>query len=269
MAEAAKLARRGPEIRKIGMPYELDEGLGARARIGLIVLATDQTVEHEFRQIFTPLEGVAFYESRIKNAQEITEETLAEMEKGITPCTEVIMPGCRLDVVAYGCTSGAMVIGDQRVGECIRAARPGIPYTTPMKAAYAAFAALGARRIAYIAPYSESLCVRMCEEIEDHGFEVPVMGSWNEPDDDKAARISAETVSSAVRELGSSDLVDAVFVSCSSVRLALTVEEIEAELGKPVTSSNHAMAWHCLRLAGYGDPVPGNGRLFQLDVAES
>ncbi|MEX2408848.1 MAG: Asp/Glu racemase [Rhodovibrionaceae bacterium] len=269
MAEAAKKTSEGPAIRKIGMPYELDEGLGARARIGLIVLATDQTVEHEFRQIITPLEGVAFYESRIKNAQQITEETLAEMEKGITPCTEVIMPGCHLDVVAYGCTSGAMVIGDQRVGECTRAARPGIAYTTPMKSAYAAFEALGAKSIAYIAPYSESLCVRMCEEIEEHGFAVPEMGSWNEPDDDKAARISAETVAAAVLDLGSSDLVDAVFVSCSSVRIALTVEAIEAELGKPVTSSNHAMAWHCLRLAGYDDPIPGYGRLFRTGLAAS
>jgi maleate isomerase len=269
MAEAAKKTQPGPVIRKIGMPYELDEGLGARARIGLIVLATDQTVEHEFRQIITPLDGVAFYETRIANAQQITPETLADMEKRITPCTEVIMPGCRLDVVAYGCTSGAMVIGDQRVGECIRAARPGIAYTTPMKAAYAAFEALGMQRIAYIAPYSESLCVRMCEEIEEHGFEVPAMGSWNEPDDDRAARLSAETVAAAVRDLGSSDLVDGVFVSCSSVRIALTVEAMEAEIGKPITSSNHAMAWHCLRLAGYDDPIPGYGRLFRTELAEN
>ncbi len=269
MAIAAKHRPEGPVIRKIGMPYELDEGLGARARIGLIVLATDQTVEHEFRQIITPLEGVAFYESRIRNAQQITPETLAAMEKEIAPCTEVIMPGCRLDVVAYGCTSGAMVIGDEQVGARIRSARPGIAYTTPMKAAYAAFEALGMKRIAYIAPYMESLCMRMCAEIEDHGFEVPAMGSWNEPDDDKAARLSAETVAAAVRDLGSSDLVDGVFVSCSSIRIALTVEAMEAEIGKPITSSNHAMAWHCLRLAGYGDAIPGYGRLFRTGLAEA
>jgi maleate cis-trans isomerase len=32
----------------------------------------------------------------------------------------------------------------------------------------------------------------------------------------------------------------------------------------PVTSSNHAMAWHCLRLAGVSDPVPAAGKLFEL-----
>jgi maleate isomerase len=39
---------------------------------------------------------------------------------------------------------------------------------------------------------------------------------------------------------------------------------VEAQLGKPVTSSNHAMAWHALRIAGYADPVAGYGRLFRV-----
>ena len=44
--------------------------------------------------------------------------------------------------------------------------------------------------------------------------------------------------------------------------LPVQAVEIEATLGKPVTSSNHAMAWHVLRLAGIGDPLPRWGRLF-------
>ncbi len=71
----------------------------------------------------------------------------------------------------------------------------------------------------------------------------------------------------AVLELGAHDSVDAVFVACTNVRLADQVEALEAELGKPVTSSNHAIAWHCLRLAGVGDPVPGFGRLFRTELA--
>jgi len=47
------------------LPHELDGGLAARARIGPIVLATDQTIEHEWRLIFEPIEGVALHHSRI------------------------------------------------------------------------------------------------------------------------------------------------------------------------------------------------------------
>lgn len=31
-----------------------------------------------------------------------------------------------------------------------------------------------------------------------------------------------------------------------------------------MTSSNHALAWHCLRLAGIDDKLPQYGRLFTL-----
>ncbi|MDX1433889.1 MAG: Asp/Glu racemase, partial [Gammaproteobacteria bacterium] len=34
-----------------------------------------------------------------------------------------------------------------------------------------------------------------------------------------------------------------------------------------VISSNHATAWHCLRLAGYEDEVPGFGKLFRTPLA--
>ncbi|MCJ8311282.1 MAG: hypothetical protein MJH08_19715 [Hyphomicrobiales bacterium] len=46
------------------------------------------------------------------------------------------------------------------------------------------------------------------------------------------------------------------------------VAEIEDELDLPVTSSNHAMAWHCMRLAGETDPLPGFGRLYKLPLSE-
>jgi maleate isomerase len=66
-----------------------------------------------------------------------------------------------------------------------------------------------------------------------------------------------------VLELGRHSAVDAVFVSCTSLRLVEQIEQLEAELGKPVTSSNHALAWHTLRLAGYREPIGGFGALLR------
>ncbi|HVL55511.1 MAG TPA: Asp/Glu racemase, partial [Burkholderiaceae bacterium] len=86
------------------LPFTLDDGICRRAAIGLIVLATDHTIEHEWREMLR-LDGVAFYESRLYNATSITPETLAAMEKDIAGSVELIRPGERLDVVAFGCTS--------------------------------------------------------------------------------------------------------------------------------------------------------------------
>ena len=60
--------------------------------------------------------------------------------------------------------------------------------------------------------------------------------------------------------------VEAVLVCCTSLRLVDDIARIEKELGKPVTSSNHAMAWHALRLAGIHDTMPQFGRLFELPL---
>jgi len=253
-------------VHRTGIPYRMDEGLGSRARIGVIVLSSDRSLEHEFRLLLN-LPGVAFYESRIANSQEIRPETLMEMAKGITAATEVILPGDPLDVVAYACTSGAMVIGDNVVAEKIHAARPEVAVTTPMAAGVAALKALSAKRLCFIAPYLEEINHAMRGVFLDAGFDVPVMGSWNEPDDAKVARISPESIRDVILDLGSDDKTDAVFLSCTSLRLTEQIEALEAEIGKPVTSSNHAIAWHSLRLAGCQDPVPNVGSLFRLPLA--
>src|SRR5215212_7585319 len=75
------------------LPFELDNGIAARARIGLVVLATDHTIEHEWRRILGGIEGVGLYQSRIWNDSRITPETLAAMEAGLADAAGVIMPG--------------------------------------------------------------------------------------------------------------------------------------------------------------------------------
>ena len=265
-AEAGAIAEAPLLVDRQNMPYELADQIGYRARIGLIVLASDRTIEHEFRKMLD-LPGVAFYESRIYNDAEITPETLARMEGRIAESTDLILPGDPLDVVAYGCTSGAMVIGPENVHARIHEARPGVACTTPMEATAAALRALGARRVCLIAPYLDAINRRMREYVMGLGFEVPVMGSWNISDDAKVARLSSDTTSRAVMELASGDEVDAVFVSCTSIALAESVGKLERRIGKPVISSNIATAWHCLRLAGYDDEVHGFGELFSRPLA--
>lgn len=249
------------------LAFSTDAGLGERARIGLVVLATDYTVEHEFRRL-TALPGVDFYVSRIQNANSITPETLAAMGPRITDSVDLILPGSNLDVVAFGCTSASMVLGSDAVGEHIRAARPHAKPTNPASAAFAAFKALGARRIAVLTPYRRDVNLFVRDVVERHGFHVPVFGSFNEEQDPIVAAIDRESLTNAVRTIASDQDFDAVFVSCTSVRLVDAVADLEAEIGRPVTSSNLALAWHCLRLAGIPDHQTGFGRLFELDLAE-
>lgn len=250
-------------VHRRNIPFTLDDGISHRAAIGLLVLATDHTIEHEWREMLR-LDGVGFYEARLFNATTITPETLRRMEGELTKTAALIRPGERIDVLAYGCTSGTMVIGEETVFARLREARPGVACTSPITGALAGLKALGVRRIALLTPYIDSINQMMRDYIQARGVAVPVMGTFNNDNDNEVARISAELVEAAVLDLGSQPDVDAVFVSCTSLRVAHLIERLEERLGKPVTASNHAMAWHALRLAGYDESVPGFGRLMRL-----
>ncbi len=244
------------------LPFETDGGIASRGRIGLVVLASDFTIEHEWRKIFAAAPGVGLFESRVYNDTQITPETLRAMEPKITAAAELILPSFPLDVIAFGCTSASMAIGEEKVFEKLRAAKPDARCTTPITAAFAAFRSLDAARIGVLTPYRADVNEIVADYIRARGFEVPVFGSFNEEYDPTVARITPASVRKGILKLLETADVDCVFVSCTGVRLAEAAADIEKEVGLPVTSSNHAMAWHALRLAGVTDSLPEFGRLF-------
>lgn len=249
---------------KEGMPFTTDAGIGLRANLGLLVLRTDQTIEDEFR-FALPTDGVALYEARLYNDAEITPEKLARMYDEI-PATVGLLPDVTFDVIGYACTSGALVIGEDRIAARVRDALPGVKVTDPVTAARAALTALGATRLALLTPYIGTINHSLRNALMARGMDIPVMGSFNEPDDNTVARISADSIERAILDLGAAKDCDAVFVACTSLRVARIVERVEAKLGKPVTSSNHALAWHMLRLGGVGDALTGKGLLFRCPL---
>ncbi len=104
----------------------------------------------------------------------------------------------------------------------------------------------------------------MGEYIAARGIEIARIGSFEHPNDNEVARIDDASLRRAVVAPGEDPDVDAVFVSCTSLRLAAQIPALEAAIGKPVLSSNYAMAWHALRLAGVDDAMPHLGRLFTV-----
>jgi maleate isomerase len=236
-----------------------DGGPARNGAIGLVALATDHVCELDLRQI-VPQDRLPLYVSRIGFAPEITVETLGAMRDGITGAAELILAGGRLDVIAYGCTSGTMVIGEDEVFARLRAARPGIACTTPPTAALAALRALGMRRIAVLTPYIEEVNRRVQQYFGARDLDIAAFGAFNKESDAEIAAIAPASIVAAARALDAPD-IDGLFLSCTGLRGVAVVEEIEAMLGKPVVTSNQAMAWHAMRLAGYHEPVAGFGRL--------
>ena len=246
------------------LPYTLNAGIGHAAKIGMLVLSSDYTIDYEFSQVFSD-DAIATYQTRIENSPEITPQTLAAMENKIPAALKTILPGEALDVVAYGCTSATTVLGEQTIFDRIAEVQPTALATTPITAAFAAFNALNAKRIAVLTPYRRDVNTVLRQYIIDAGFEVPVFGSFNQELDPLVARIDNNSLESAIDSLLEKASVDLVFVSCTSIRFLDQVRAIEARIGLPVTTSNHA-AWHCLRLAGGQQQLPQFGSLYQQSL---
>lgn len=253
-------------INEKNLAYKLDEGIGHRARIGIIALPDDQTIEHELRMIFD-LPGIACFVNRLPCDATITPDTLKAMQGEITRAASLILPDLSVDVMAYGCTSGSLFIGPQAIHKLIHEVHPNAVCTTPIEAATAALKALGARNIGLITPYTDEINQRLREHLRLNRFKVPIMGSWNEPVDAKVGRISPESIRKVVLDLGSSEEVDTIFISCTNLRALRILEELENELDKPVISSNAALGWHCLRLAQINARLPQYGRLLEQPIS--
>lgn len=243
------------------LDFETDGGFGSRARIGLVVLAGDQTIEAEARRL--NLDGVDWYQTRIEMDDEVTPETLTAMEARIPQAAALLPPAFGFDVIGYACTSAATLIGDDRVAAGIHTAHPGMATANPINSAIAAFSALGAKRLAIVTPYTAQVTAPVVARFTDAGFSVGAVGSFLESSDFTVARITEASVAAGVRQVADEADCDAIFVSCTSLRAFGIIAELEAELGKPVVSSNQALLWRLLRLAGVDDAIPGFGALLQ------
>ena len=243
---------------EVSTRFELDAG-PARYRIGLIALDSDVATERDFHAMLPP--DAMFYTSRIHCINPITVENLRRQGPMLRDAVNLLMPGQRLDAIAYSCTSGTVAIGYEGVAKEIRAAgRPGIPVVTPITSAIAGFAHLGIRRISLMTPYLDSVNQAMRAFLESHGIEVVNIGGFCMADDREMARIPPEAILDAAIEV-CDERADALFISCTALRAAEIVERAEAALGRPVLSAIQTLFWQSLREAGCSAPMPGFGRL--------
>jgi maleate isomerase len=249
-------------LEPVSIGYELDRAAGRRFNIGVVVLATDATVEPMLRALPVAAD-VAFYVNRVEFAARTTLKTLGAMADRLTEAASLILPGGRLDALAYACTSATVVIGEPAVTDALQAAWPGVPCATPIGGALAAFERLGARRIVVVTPYVDEVNERVKAYLARHGIEVLRFASFRLDSDLDMARVPPSAIADAVSAIDRDD-ADAAFVSCTALRAADVVEALERRLAKPVVASNQSMAWRALRLAGYRDQIAGFGRLMHL-----
>ena len=161
-------------------------------RIGLIVPSSNTTMETEVPALLRRREQVAserftFHSSRMA-MKRVTAEELARMDAESDRCAREISDA-RCDALAYACLVAIMAAGSRyHLAAEARLARTAAenggaaPVVTSAGALIAGIRALGARRVALIAPYMKPLTDLVAGYLGDCGIEVVDAISLEVPD---------------------------------------------------------------------------------------
>jgi maleate isomerase len=228
-------------------------------KVGLLTLSTDLTIERDFYSICQKL-PLDIFVNRIHNENPLTKENLSKMYDQIELVTEKILPGEKINTVAYACTSGTIAIGEDRVKEKIKLAKPDCYVTTPITSAIKAFKLMNVKKIAVFTPYPESVNKTIYEYFSKKNIDVLSFATFNLDLDSDFANIDPKYLSETLikLEIGGAD---ALFISCTALPALEILDEVEKKINKPVFSSNQTLIWDTIRSVGYKSPVEGYGKL--------
>lgn len=237
-----------------------DEGRHWRARLGFVLLAMEQTIDSDLTRMAP--EGVGIHVTRAAMANAVNVDTLTEMLQYIQPAGEVLLPELDFDVVCYACTSGTVVNGEATVERELAKGTQAKHSTTLLGGVREALTALNAKRVSVVTPYVDGINQLEAAYLEDRGFQVDSLHGLEIELDQDIARVRTRFLADYAQQHTHPDS-DVLFISCGALRSIEIIDELEQRIGKPVITSNQAMMWHCLRLAGITDSLDDLGVLFR------
>jgi maleate cis-trans isomerase len=239
---------------------------GWRGKIGLIVPSTNTINETEFWRLAP--QGVTIHTGRATLLGKATEESYFRMAEAVKVAADDLATA-EVDVVAYGCTSGSIICSLQDIVDDLKQ-RTGVPAVATAGAVVAALRALGSKCVAVATPYVDFVNESERRFLQDYGFEVASLHGLRlgETQEERRGigRVPPEHVYRMARACDRPE-ADTIFISCTNLATIDVIAQIEADLGKPVVTSNQACFWACLRLLALPDRIEGYGRLLESCTA--
>ncbi len=233
---------------------------GWRARIGLILPAINTTMEPEFNAMKPKDVSVHATRLLLRTGLDRRAEALKTMARGTEGAAE-LLAAAKVNIIAYGCTTGSLAGGIGWDEELIRRIErlTGIPATTTSTAVLQAFKALGVSKVAIATPYVEELNEMERLFLEAHGIKVLNIRGLGGPDSNRRPEITYKLAC----EVDTPE-AEAVFISCTGFKSITIIEKVERQLQKHVFSSNTATMWGVLRRLGIKDEIKGYGKLLRM-----
>lgn len=239
---------------------EHDGGADKRKRLGLVLPSVNTVVEPWFNAVAP--EGVTFHAARMLLDSNLTADAVRRMdrEEGLHAVEQLV--SCKPAAIAYCCTASSVIQGvpydDVLIHEIERVAK--VPAVTATRAITRGLELLGARRLAVASPYTDEIDAAEHRFFADSGFEIVGSAHLGINDSFCLADPTPQEICELARAAWHSS-ADALLITCLNLRSHEVIDQLEAELGKPVITSTQATLWHLLRSADMEDRIAGYGQL--------
>jgi len=241
-------------------------------RVGLIVPSSNTTMETEIpallaaRTRLAPEERFTFHASRMR-MKKVSAEELARMDGESLRCAGELADA-RCEVMAYACLVAVMASGpgyhakaEARLSAVAEQEGGGAPVVTSAGALVTGLHALGARKVAMIAPYMKPLTQLVIDYLANYDIEVKDSLSLEVADNVQVGRLDPAQLPSLVRRLDLRGVDALVLSACVQMPSLPVLQRVEDLIGLPVLSAATATTHAILRALGLSPRVPDAGRL--------
>ena len=231
------------------------------SRVGLVALSTDFSIEKDFNSIFLNL-PIDLFVNRLPFYNPLTDKNLIKMTEKLTEVTENILPNQTLDAVAYGCTSGTIAAGIDKIINKIQLAKPNCKVTTPITSAVNALKHLSLKKISIFTPYPQPINEKVINYFKNEGFDVQSFASFNMESDLDIGKIDPNYLLEVLTKMDTVN-AEALFISCTALPALEIIQKLENKIKKIVLSSNQTLIWDSIRSVGYDSSIEGYGKLLR------
>ena len=232
-------------------------------RIGLITLGSDFRIEKDFNNVIYE-KNIDLFVNRIHCHNPLSNKTLVKMAEDITNVTKEILPGQKLDCVAYGCTSGTVAAGYETIKSKVNLAKPDAKVTTPITSAIKAIRTLDIKKISIFTPYTKIINNSVVDYFNKEKIIINSLTYLDIASDLDIGKVDQHYLFEVLSKIDLEDS-DALFVSCTALPVLSIIDKLEKKLNKIVLSSNQTLIWEALNLIGNKEPVRGYGKIFEYN----
>ncbi len=211
-------------------------------RIGVIIPSANTVAEGELREIFSSAVGLHFTRLALNGS---SAKDLEQMTDGLESAIS-LLADAKVDIIIFHCTAVSTFSDQMEISLLDRAKNisKSIPFITTATAMVHMLKQLHVQRIALVTPYIEEITRREITYLSARNISVLSHHSEGIASPHQMAAVTSEYWADKIVQHASPDL-DGYLLSCNGIRSLNELEALEARLGKPVITSNTALAHYC------------------------